>query len=193
MLLIKLSLFYLRNFFLMKQVVIASQNPVKVNTIKNCFAKVFPEQEFEYISVNVASDVPDQPLGDDQTLLWAQNRVKNARKLYPDAEFVSAGLEWWVTIDEDWIGWSYARIYVESHDKVGMAKTAMLQLPPRVVELLKTGIELGDADDIVFWQTNSKQKMWAVWLLTDWLIDRIMFYEHACILALIPFLKTELY
>gem|GEM_PF-3979032 len=69
MLLIKLSLFYLRNFFLMKQVVIASQNPVKVNTIKNCFAKVFPEQEFEYISVNVASDVPDQPLGDDQTLL----------------------------------------------------------------------------------------------------------------------------
>lgn len=177
----------------MKQVVIASQNPVKVNTIKSSFAKVFPDQEFEYISVNIASDVPDQPIGDEQTLLWAKNRVKNARFLYPDAEFVSAGLEWWVTIDEQWMGWSYGWIYMESHDKVGMAKTAMLQLPPKIVELLQQGIELGDADDIVFGQTNSKQKMWAVWLLTDWLIDRTMFYEHACILALIPFLKTELY
>jgi non-canonical (house-cleaning) NTP pyrophosphatase len=39
---------------------------------------------------------------------------------------------------------------MESHDKVGMAKTAMLQLPPRIVELIQQGIELGDADDIVF-------------------------------------------
>jgi inosine/xanthosine triphosphatase len=35
----------------------------------------------------------------------------------------------------------------------------MLQLPPKIVELLQQGMELGDADDIVFGQTNSKQKM----------------------------------
>lgn len=177
----------------MKQVVIASQNPVKINTIKSSFAKVFPDEEFEYISVNVASDVSAQPLGDEETLLWAKNRVANARKLYPDAEFVSAGLEGWVTIDEQWLWWSYAWIYMESHHKVGMAKTAMLQLPPRVVELLQQGMELWDADDIVFGQTNSKQKMGAVGLLTDNLIDRTAFYEHACVLALIPFKKSELY
>ena len=52
------------------------------------------------------------------------------------------------------------------------AKSACCQLPPKVIELVQTGMELGDADDQVFGQTNSKQQMGAIGLLTHGVIDR---------------------
>jgi non-canonical (house-cleaning) NTP pyrophosphatase len=52
---------------------------------------------------------------------------------------------------------------------------------------------LGEADDIVFGRSNSKQDNGAVGLLTDNVIDRAQLYEHAMILALIPFKNELLY
>jgi non-canonical (house-cleaning) NTP pyrophosphatase len=52
---------------------------------------------------------------------------------------------------------------------------------------------LGDADDIVFKRSNSKQKNGAVGILTDNLINRTDYYTHAIILALIPFTNSKLY
>jgi inosine/xanthosine triphosphatase len=46
------------------------------------------------------------------------------------------------------------------------AQSAVCQLPPKVIALVQQGMELGDADDIVFGQTNSKQQMGAMGLLT---------------------------
>jgi non-canonical (house-cleaning) NTP pyrophosphatase len=54
-------------------------------------------------------------------------------------------------------------------------------------------MELGQADDQVFNQSHSKQKNGAVGLLTNDLIDRSEYYKQAVILALVPFLKPELY
>jgi non-canonical (house-cleaning) NTP pyrophosphatase len=56
-----------------------------------------------------------------------------------------------------------------------------------VAELIRNGKELGEADDIVFGESNSKQKMGAVGLLTNNVIDRTEYYTHAVILALIRF------
>lgn len=55
------------------------------------------------------------------------------------------------------------------------------------------GKELGEADDLVFGQTNSKQANGAVGILTDNVLTRTTFYEPAVILALIPFKNPELY
>ena len=62
-----------------------------------------------------------------------------------------------------------------------------------VVDLINQGKELGEADDIVFGHSNSKQKNGAVGILTGNLIDRTQFYVEAMILALIPFLNKEIY
>ena len=51
----------------------------------------------------------------------------------------------------------------------------------------------GDADDIVFKRSNSKQQNGAVGILTDNVINRTDYYSHAIILALIPFTNTKLY
>jgi non-canonical (house-cleaning) NTP pyrophosphatase len=75
----------------------------------------------------------------------------------------------------------------------GLSKTAMFRLPPSLAALIKQGMELGHADDMLFGRTNSKHTSGTVGLLTNSRIDRSAFYEHAIILALIPWMKATLY
>ena len=88
---------------------------------------------------------------------------------------------------------AFAWIVISDKQKIGKAKTATFPLPIKISNLIKEGYELGDADDIVFKRSNSKQKNGAVGILTDNLINRTDYYAHAIILALIPFTNTKLY
>jgi non-canonical (house-cleaning) NTP pyrophosphatase len=88
---------------------------------------------------------------------------------------------------------AFAWVVVLAGQKVGRGRTGTFFLPPRVAELVRAGKELGEADDIVFGRSNSKQENGAVGLLTGDVIDRAGFYEHAVILALIPFKTPELF
>ena len=62
-----------------------------------------------------------------------------------------------------------------------------------LAELIRQGYELGEADDIVFKKTNSKQQMGAIGLMTQGVIDRIEGFKIAVILALIPFKNPDYY
>jgi non-canonical (house-cleaning) NTP pyrophosphatase len=86
-----------------------------------------------------------------------------------------------------------AWIVVLDQSKMGKARTAGFFLPQKVIELIKQGYELGHADEIVFGLSNTKQKMGTTGLLTNNVIDRTQYYTQAVILALIPFLKPDLY
>ncbi|MDD5263960.1 MAG: DUF84 family protein, partial [Candidatus Bipolaricaulis sp.] len=66
-------------------------------------------------------------------------------------------------------------------------------LPDTVAALVRQGVELGEADDRVFGRTDSKRDVGAVGLLTGEVIDRTALYEHAVVLALIPFRNAALY
>lgn len=76
---------------------------------------------------------------------------------------------------------------------VGLAKTASFPMPPSITKLVKEGLELGDADDKVFDRVNSKQGSGTVGILTNGLIDRSAYYEHAIILALVPWIRPDVY
>jgi non-canonical (house-cleaning) NTP pyrophosphatase len=54
-------------------------------------------------------------------------------------------------------------------------------------------MELGDADDVVFKRVNSKHGQGTVGKLTNGQIDRTNYYVHALKLALIPWVRPELY
>ena len=84
-----------------------------------------------------------------------------------------------------------AWIVVLSKDKMGKARTAGFFLPPQIVKLVDEGYELGDADDIVFGQHNSKQSNGSIGLLTDNALTRTSYYVPAVIMALIPFKKPQ--
>jgi len=134
-----------------------------------------------------------QPKTNQETFDGALNRVNATKETTPDADF-------WVGIEggteENDIGKmdAFAWVVIMAKDgKIGKGTTGAFFLPGKMVELIKQGKELGEADDIIFGQTNSKQKNGTVGNLTDNAVDRTKYYIDAIILALIPFKNKNLY
>lgn len=173
------------------RVVVASKNPIKIKCTERAFQQVFPQQDVHITAVSVPSGVADQPMTDKETLAGAINRAKNAQQEIRKADFW-VGLEGGIADDGEQME-AFAWIYVIDHTKSGKARTASFFLPPRIRELVLSGVELGHADDMVFDRKNSKHGNGAVGILTHELIDRAAYYEPAVILALIPFVNAELY
>ena len=176
----------------MKIVVVASTNPVKINTTLLGFSKMFPDDNFGVQGISAPSSVPDQPMGEEEILLGATNRVETVSKLASTADYwvgIEGGLE---EIDREMLAFDW--IVIKSKDgKYGKGRSPAFLLPSKVIELIKQGKELGEADDIVFGHTNSKQASGAVGILTGDVLTRTTLYEPAIILALIPFKNPELY
>jgi inosine/xanthosine triphosphatase len=175
----------------MPTVIVASTNPVKMDATRRGFEAMFAEGEFHIQGVAVPSGVSHQPMTDVETLTGARTRAENARAAQPDADFwvgIEGGVE-----DSDRGMHAFAWVVILGRDLSGEARTGTFQIPPEITRLVRQGVELGHADDIVFGRTNSKQKDGAIGILTDGLIDRTAYYEHAVMLALVPFKKSELY
>jgi inosine/xanthosine triphosphatase len=175
----------------MKKIIVASQNPVKVKATLDGFRKMFPKEQFKIKGIKVDSEVKDQPLSDEETLLGAENRAHKAMKNYPKADYyigIEGGVE-----QKGKEMYTFAWVAIVSKKIMGRGKTASFLLPPKVVKLIKEGKELGAAMDRVFNKTNSKQKEGAIGILTGGIIDRKTLYTPAIISALIPFKKSSLY
>ncbi len=175
----------------MERIIVASQNPVKIDAVARAFQRMFPKRLFMVEGVSVDSGVPDQPLTDKICWQGAVNRSENARMRHPSADF-------WVGVEGGVDGWqgrmiAFAWIVILSLEGQGSARTANFQLPQKIQSLVESGLELGDADDRVFGRENSKQASGAVGLLTGDVVTRTSLYEQAVILALIPFKESDLY
>lgn len=174
-----------------EKVLVASKNPVKLNAVKSAFCRMLPNMEFEFLSASVPSNVVDQPMDNETTFKGALNRANNAKNSFPDANFW-VGVEGGIEISGDEMA-AFAWIVIVSQDQTGKSRTGNFFLPTKVTELIKAGKELGEADDIVFGHSNSKQKDGAVGILTHNCITRTTLYTEAVVLALIPFLNPEIY
>jgi inosine/xanthosine triphosphatase len=172
-------------------IIVASTNPVKVRAAAAGFREALRGRTIRAEGVAVPSPVASQPHGDEETLRGAEARAARAREARPDADYW-VGIEGGVC-DAQGATAAFAWIVVRAEDQVGRARTATFLLPEAVSELLRQGLELGEADDRVFGRTNSKQDAGAVGLLTRNVIDREALYAHAVVLALIPFLNRELF
>lgn len=175
------------------KIIVASKNPVKINATRRAFEQMFPEESaFEVNGISVPSGVRDQPLTFEETLLGARNRVDNAQTKYPDADYW-VGLEGGVDLhgsDMAVSGWVVAR---DRSGREGKSMTNTIYLPPKVAELVASGMELGEADDIVFGMTNSKQSNGAVGILTRDVLKREEGFMIGVIGALVPHRNPELY
>lgn len=176
----------------MKKVYIGSSNPVKIACTRIGFETIFGDLDnYEFIGKSVPSNVSDQPMTNEETLKGAVNRAKNLKLSYPDGDFY-VGIEGGIEEIGDEME-AFAWVVINGNGMTGKAQTSTFQLPPKIVDLIRQGVELGHADDMVFKRKNSKQGNGAVGILTHDAIDRIEYYRHAVILALIPFVNPELY
>ena len=177
----------------MTTIVVSSTNPVKIQSARSGFEKMFPGQAVTVRSVAVPSGVSDQPVGDAETFQGAYGRACGARDLIPQSD-----ADYWLGIEggvEDLDGemCAFAWVVVLDGSRCGKARSGAFYLPHPIAELVRAGRELGEADDIVFERSNSKQANGAVGILTGDALDRAGLYEQAVLLALIPFKNPELY
>ena len=171
------------------KIIVASRNPVKLSASRLAFEAVFGVVP-GVVHAEVASGVGAQPRSDAETLVGATTRALNAAQAFPDAEF-AVGLEGGVEDTEyGMLAFAWGVVRARTGEQ-GRGRTASFFLPDAVAALVRAGKELGEADGLVFGQTNSKQKMGAVGLLTRGLIDRTTLYRDALVLALIPFSKSS--
>ena len=172
-------------------IAIASKNPVKINAIERAFKKAFPTTEFKIDALEAHSNVSDQPLGEEETLKGATNRLNSVKEKASNANYfasIEGGL-----IQENKNYLVFAWVLIESKEVLGKAKTAMFYLPETLAFHIREGKELGEADDLVFKRENSKQGDGTIGKLTNQLIDRTAYYEHAAILALAPHISRGIY
>ena len=172
-------------------VTIASKNPVKTKAIQGAFEKVFQDQAFIFEGIPCSSGVSDQPIGEPETLSGALNRLKELKRLKPEANYW-ASIEGGLQEKEGKLS-VFAWVIIHSAKIEGRAKTAMFELPEALAKYVREGKELGHADDLVFNRQNSKQGDGTVGALTNQVIDRTEYYEHAAVLALMPFINPHLY
>lgn len=175
----------------MKIVYVASANPVKVKAAEEGFRRMFPDETFVVRSFNPNAPVAIQPMTDEETLAGATLRAELIREQAPDGDY-------WVGIEGGVADWkvgmgTFAWVVVLSRVQTGRGRSGEFFLPEKVAELVRQGVELGKADDLVFSRNNSKQNNGAIGLLTDDAIDRAGLYVPAVIFALIPFKHPELY
>ena len=177
----------------MLKIIIASQNPSKIEAVRLGFTQFFKGVQLELQGVSANSGVSDQPMDDQETFQGALNRSLDIQERFPDVDY-------WVSLEggidtryNQMEAFAWIIIRQKNNNTHGVARTASFSLPPRIQQLILEGIELGVADDMVFQRTNSKHKNGAVGILTQGLIDRANYYAQAVVLALIPFKNPELY
>lgn len=170
-----------------QRVIVGSKNPVKIAAVRAVVTAKWPHAVIEGLSV--ASGVPDQPWGDDETIRGAETRAKAA--LQAGHGDLGIGLEGGV-IDEGssvrTCAWCAA---VDRDGRTGVGGSLSMPLPPRVGALVRGGMELGHAMDTVTGEHNVKHNAGAVGILTAGLVDRQRAYEWLVAYALAPWLGVE--
>ncbi len=176
----------------MKKVIIASENPVKIEVAKQAFNVCFPDEKFEFIGVKSQSGVPDQPVGFEQTFNGMKNRIKFIKNIHPDADYF-VGQEGGITdIGKEMRECAY--IGIEDKDGYfGYGTTPSFLVPFEIAEYVRQGDELGTANDKFAGLTNSKQAGGVIHTLTDGIIDRVKFYFQAAVIALMEIKHKDWY
>ena len=176
------------------RIIVGSQNPVKLEAVSIAFASFFPEVSFEVEPISAPSGVSAQPLSDAETLTGATNRAMAAQKLEPDTDFwvgIEGGLHPSPGEVDAYLSFSW--VVVLGRNQIGRGRSASYELPKAICDLIRQGLELGDADDLIFGVSGSKRGSGGVGLLTEGRITRSQFYAEAVKLALIPFVNPELF
>ena len=174
----------------MIKIVVGSKNPVKINAAKAAICDILTLAEVQCAGLSAPSQVADQPMTVDETQLGAINRVKYCQQ-HTQADFyvaIEGGVDQF-----EYGPATFAYVAIADQKKISIGRSCNLPLPPAIYRALEDGEELGDVMDRFFNTDNVKQKQGAIGLLTNGLATREGVYRQAILLAMAPFIHSELY
>ncbi|WP_226656219.1 DUF84 family protein [Pseudalkalibacillus hwajinpoensis] len=153
----------------MNQIVVGSQNPVKINAVKAHF-------HGEVIGVDVDSGVADQPWGDEETLLGAKQRARAA--LDKGEASIGIGLEGGVQVIENILYVCNWGALVDKHGAEIIAGGARFPLPENIKKKMEEGQVLGPVISEYASRADVSKKEGAIGIFTDGTVSRTDMYEH---------------
>ncbi len=175
----------------MKQVVVGSENPVKIEAVKQAFEIIWPDEAWHVFGTKTVSGVSDQPMSDEESIKGATNRARLALA-HPGADF-GVGLEGGLQeIQGEWFdcGWI---VVLSKEGRRGIGSTIRIVAPEKIMDMIHEGVELGIVTDRFFQAENSKQGKGYFGLMTNDGITRTAGYRDGVVSALAPFLHPELF
>jgi inosine/xanthosine triphosphatase len=170
-----------------RTVAVGSSNRVKVAAVSDVLARA--GWQCEVIGAEVRSGVPDQPMGDEETIRGARNRATAVRAL-ADAD-LGVGIEGGCIETRDGMSTCAWVVVIDRDGNASVGGSLHMPLPPRVAELVRDGMELGHAIDRISGELDTKQGAGAVGFLTAGLVDRQRAYEPLVAYALSRWLAPE--
>ena len=170
------------------KVTVGSTNPIKIQAVREAFQEMLGRGDV--IGVQVESDVADQPLN-EEVVEGAVNRAKKALKL-TGAEF-GVGIEGGIIkLGKKWYNLGFVTI-IDKKGRRGTGTSGWFECPPKILEQLKRGRELGDVMDELTGRKNTKTQDGAIGIFTKGKVPRKDLYKHGVFMALIPFLSTGVF
>lgn len=170
-------------------VAVGSTNPVKVASVEVVVRHWRPDASVR--GVAVASGVPDQPWGDEETIRGARTRALAARDAL-DAD-VGVGIEGGVIDAGDDVRSCAWAVIALRDGRTFVGGSLSMPLPAVVGALVRHGTELGHAMDALTGDSGTKHGAGAVGILTDGFIDRQRAYETIVAYAFAPLIAAGHY
>ena len=171
------------------RVAVGSTNPVKLGAVCAVFARIAPAIVVE--GTASASGVPDQPMGDAQTIAGATTRAQAARAAL-DAD-LGVGIEGGVVETPQGMRTCAWAVVATRDGAAHVGGSLSMPLPDAVAVLIREGVELGHAIDRLVGTSNIKHGAGAVGILTEGLVSRQAAYEAIIAYALAPVLGAVVY
>lgn len=175
------------------EVVVTSENTVKLEAAQQAFDMLFPKADISYITVSVPSGVSEQPMDAEETALGAYNRAHNAQS--NGAKF-SVGIEGGLCFTKV-NGQEHA--YEQTWACVLDCETGVYELgsgpaypiPPNVIAHIRAGKNLSEAMALEYdTEDIGKKEGYNGWLSNN-LLDRVEASKIAVLLALSGLMKEE--
>lgn len=169
---------------------VGSTNPVKINAVIAAASEQWPE--VEVAGFEVASGIPEQPWGDEQTLTGATNRARAAlaagQAKNPGAsEYLGVGLEGGVI---EFQGNIWSTVWVSVVDSsaadgaVLSSNGARFMVPETVAAKLRAGGEMGPVMSELCSGADIKRTQGMIGIVTNGFVDRTEEYAGIAKLAL---------
>lgn len=122
------------------KIIICTENKAKIQATEEVIQHVF--SDFELVSEKFPSNIPEQPLSEEEGIKGAINRATNARSKHPDADYY-VGMEGYVDTNEYGMFLAGIVAIVDKSGKIGIGSSAKMLLPAFIQKKIEEGYELG--------------------------------------------------
>lgn len=159
---------------------VGSDNPVKVNAVVMAASETWPEAVAK--GYKVASGVDDQPRSDEETKTGAINRARAAleqgsKEFIDENEILGVGMEGGVFLQGEELWSTVWAAVVDRDGNLFTSNGARTQVPEPIATLVKNGEEMGPVVVKLTGNSDVRQGIGMIGVITSEFIDRTEEYS----------------